>query len=180
MAKGHPYAFNMGHGIIIPFKDYKEAAAALMERNMPEVLTGHQTKAVFVPETHLPKMPRVTDLEQFEERKKRFTDGALAFLGMKPGREDVTNTIGDVTENELTEALKKFYDQNSGKKVVVLQGCVLRTLRKGKGGIQENDVVIVDYERKVVICIESKASLNRTTGHKAVRQMLELKLLLEE
>ena len=64
--------------------------------------------------------------------------------------------------------------------MVVLQGCVLRALRKGKGGIQENDVVIIDYERKVVICIESKASLNRTTGHKAVKQMWELKLLLEE
>ena len=49
MAKGHPYAFNMGQGTIIPFKDYKEATAALMERNMLEVLTGHQTKAVFVP-----------------------------------------------------------------------------------------------------------------------------------
>ena len=47
MAKGHPYAFNMGHGIIIPFKDYKEAAAALMQRNMPEVLTGHQGCILF-------------------------------------------------------------------------------------------------------------------------------------
>ena len=26
MAKGHSYGFNMGHGKIIPFKDYKEAA----------------------------------------------------------------------------------------------------------------------------------------------------------
>ena len=38
MAKGHPYAFNMGHGKIIPFNDYEEATKALMERNMPEVL----------------------------------------------------------------------------------------------------------------------------------------------
>ena len=30
MAKGHSYGFNMGHGKIIPFKDYKKAAEALM------------------------------------------------------------------------------------------------------------------------------------------------------
>ena len=46
MAKGHPYAFNMGHGKMIPFKDYNEAGEALMERNMPEVLHNSQTKAV--------------------------------------------------------------------------------------------------------------------------------------
>ena len=46
--------------------------------------------------------------------------------------------------------------------------------------MQENDFVIVDYERKVIICIESKATLNGTTGQKAVKQTLELRKLLEE
>lgn len=70
--------------------------------------------------------------------------------------------------------MKKYYEK---AKVVILQG---PTLRKGKGKVQENDFVIVDYERKVIICIESKATLNGTTGQKAVKQMLELKKLLEE
>ena len=48
MAKGHGYGFNMGHGKIIPFKDYKEAAEALMERNFPEILHDRQTKVVFI------------------------------------------------------------------------------------------------------------------------------------
>ena len=38
MEQWHPYAFNMGHGKTIPFKDYQEAAQVLMERNMTEVL----------------------------------------------------------------------------------------------------------------------------------------------
>ena len=46
--------------------------------------------------------------------------------------------------------------------------------------MQENDFVIVDYERKVIICIESKATLYGTTGQKAVKQTLELRKLLEE
>ena len=48
MAKGHGYGFNMGHGKIIPFKDYKEAVEALMERNFPEILHDRQTKVVFI------------------------------------------------------------------------------------------------------------------------------------
>ena len=54
MAKSHAYAFNMGHGQIIAFLNYKEAAKALMKRNMPEVLFDKQTKVVFLPQAHLP------------------------------------------------------------------------------------------------------------------------------
>ena len=61
IAKGHSYAFNMGNNNIIPFKDFQEAAKVLMERNMPEVLQNRQRKAIFMPETHMPNMPRVID-----------------------------------------------------------------------------------------------------------------------
>ena len=67
MAKGHGYGFNMGHGRIIPFKDFKGAAEALMERNFPEILHDIQTEVVFIPENHLPKMPHIVDLEEFKE-----------------------------------------------------------------------------------------------------------------
>ena len=69
MAKGHGYGFNMGHGRIIPFKDYKEAAEALMERNFPDILHNRQTEVVFIPETHLPKMPHIVDLPEFQAKK---------------------------------------------------------------------------------------------------------------
>ena len=52
IAKAHPYAFNMGGTRVIPIQDYKEAAEALMERNMPEVLHDRQTEIVFVPECY--------------------------------------------------------------------------------------------------------------------------------
>merc|ERR1719447_2714780 len=138
MEQWHPYAFNMGHGKTIPFKDYQEAAQVLKEKN------------------------------------KNLAYEELDFLEMRKGREDITNAAGDFVEKELSDALKKYYEK---AKVVILQG---PTLRKGKGKVQENDFVIVDYERKVIICIESKATLNGTTGQKAVKQTLELKKLLEE
>ena len=48
----------MGNNNNIHFQDYKEAAEVLMERNMPDILHNRQTKAVFMPETHLPNNPR--------------------------------------------------------------------------------------------------------------------------
>ena len=83
MAKGHAYGFNMGHGKIIPFKDYKEAAEALMERNFPEILHDRQTEVVFIPETHLPKMPHIVDLPDFQAKKAGLTKDELATSGMK-------------------------------------------------------------------------------------------------
>ena len=77
MAKGHSYAFNMGNKNIIPFKDFLVAAKVLMERNMPDVLHNRQTEAVFMPETHLPNMPRVIDEQRYEARKKNLLDRTL-------------------------------------------------------------------------------------------------------
>ena len=97
---------------------------------------------------------------------------------MKKRTEDIANATGDLAEKELADALKEFYHRpGADKKVVVLQGA---TLRKGRGGNQENDFIIVDCERKTIICIESKATLTSTAGYKAVDQTLEFKSLLEK
>ena len=70
MAKNHPYGFIMGHNSSIPFSNYKDAAKSLMERNLPQILEDKQTEAVFMPETHLPTVPRIVDMQKYEERKK--------------------------------------------------------------------------------------------------------------
>ena len=101
MAKGHGYGFNMGHGRIIPFKDYKEAAEALMERNFPEILHDKQSEVVFIPETHLPKMPHIVDLPEFQAKKATLTDKMLASFGLKKSGEDTAEATGDLVEKEL-------------------------------------------------------------------------------
>ena len=55
-------------------------------------------------------MPHIVDMGEFEKKKKSLTTTELALLDMKPGREDITNKIGDIVEIELSNALKKFYD----------------------------------------------------------------------
>ena len=49
-----------------------------MERNFPEILHDRQTEVVFIPETHLPKLPHIVDLDEFQAKKARLSDEALA------------------------------------------------------------------------------------------------------
>ena len=180
MAKGHPYAFNLGSGQSFSYQNYEQAAEALMERNLPEVLHNKQTKVVFLPQAHLPKMPRVVDLNAYEAKKRRLSDEELAFLKMKRGTEDITNAIGDIAESNLGEELEDFFTKTGSKNVVVLQGGTFRVPGKGKGAIEEHDFVIIDMEYKLIISIESKATLTGSTGHSAVEQTKKLQSLLEQ
>ena len=78
MAKGHRYAFNMGSTNIIPFQNYQEAAKELMERNMWDVLYDRQTTVIFLPESHLPNVPRAVDLQEYWAKKRKLSDDGLA------------------------------------------------------------------------------------------------------
>merc|ERR1719500_1993934 len=138
-------------------------------------------EAVFMPETHLPNMPRVVDEQRYQTRKRKLDAAELQFLGMKQGTGDSQVARGDFVEKELFEELNKFY---KNKKVVVFWGPKLRLPGKGKGSHQEFDFVIVDLELKAVIGIESKATLNVKTGvtdkKSAAAQTQSLKKLLEQ
>ena len=96
LAKGHPYAFNMGSGNVISFHNYQEAVKVLMERNLPELLHNKQTGVVFIPESHLPKVPRVVDFWAHGAKKRKLSDDDRAVVGMKKGTEDINNAIGDI------------------------------------------------------------------------------------
>ena len=106
----------MGNNNNIRVQDFQEAAKVLMERNMPNVLHNTQTEAVFMPETHLPKIPRVVDKDLYAQRKANLSQSDLHFLDMKSGPGDLKVATGDLAEKELFEELKKFY---KNKKVVV-------------------------------------------------------------
>ena len=118
IAKAHPYAFNMGGTMVIPFQYYKEAGKVLMERNMSEVLHDRQTKVVFLPETHLPKMPRVVDIEAFEAKKNNLTESTCQDLGFPKGTPEIMHVKGEKPEKDLSEALKKFFVDSPDKDVV--------------------------------------------------------------
>merc|ERR1712223_1350269 len=148
-----------------------------MERSMHNILHNTQTEAVFMPETHLPNMPRVVDEQRYEARKKNLLDRTLQFLRMRAGTEDLQVATHDHAETELSEELHKFY---KNKEVVVFCGPKLRLPGKGKGDHQEFDFVIIDLKLKTAIGIESKQTLNMKTGQSAATQTQRLKELLEQ
>ena len=189
VAKGQPQGFNMGRGRTISFQNYHKAVKALMGRNMPDVLHNKQTKVIFMPESPLPKMPRMVDMNRFEARKKMIREGVSSppqFLKkmIKPGPGNMNVVKGDITEQELVEELHKFYGKAVDKEVVVYQGPELRIpgidKAKDDNWYRESDVVIVNKKTKTVYNIESKTILNDKTGGKAVEQTEALKKILEE
>ena len=157
MAKDHPYGFIMGHNRSIPFNNYKEAAKALMERNLPQIVEDKQSEVVFLPETHLPIEPRVVDMQGYSDRKKKLDKMAeenpevLNELDMKSGSPvELTQAKGDLAEKELVQMIKDFFAASPDKEVVVYQGPQIRKPGKGKGQKQENDVVIINKRTKTV------------------------------
>ena len=189
MAKGHPYAFNMGNGNNISYQNYQEVTKALMERNLPDVWHNRQTEVVFMPEAHMPKMPRVVDMNRFEARKKMIREDVSSppkFLEkmIKAGPGNMNVVKGDIAEQELMEVLHKFFGAAVDKEVVVFQGPELRIPGTDKANddkwCRENDVVIVNKKTKTVYNIESKNTLTDKTGEKAVEQTEALKKILEE
>ena len=177
LIKDHPYAFNMGNNNIIPLSDFQEATKVLMERNMPDVLHNRQTEAVFMPEAHLPNMPRIVCEERYQEEKANLDKADLQFLEMRKGTEDLQVAHGDLLEKKVLEELSLFYKKSE---VVVFHGPKLRLPGEGKGNHQEFDFVIIDLKLKVIIGIESKATLNVRTGQSAAAQTQRLKHLLTE
>ena len=77
------------------------------------------------------------DLHDYETKKATSSKVELALPGLKKGTEDIANAAGDFVEKELSDALKEFYGRpGADTKVVVLQGCTLKALKRGKWGIQ--------------------------------------------
>merc|ERR1719320_2038760 len=106
---------------------------------MPQILEDKQTEAVFMPETHLPTVPRVVDMQKYEERKKDLDEVAkenpkvLEQLDMKPGPPvELTLAKGDLVEKELVEKHKEYFAISPKKEIVVFQGPQIRNPGEGR------------------------------------------------
>ena len=69
MKRDHRYMFIMGGGQSTP--NYRDAEDKLLLRNMPDIYWDRkQTHAIFIPETYLPKCPRVVDEDEYEKKTR--------------------------------------------------------------------------------------------------------------
>merc|ERR1719312_2045957 len=177
MKKFHSYIFDMGAGQC--FQNYEDAEDALIKRNFPDISQNCQQSPVFLPETFLPKVPRaVYPTEEFGEQKKNLSEQFKKILGIKSGTEESQNLVGDLTEKELSDTLKKFFATSPDKEVTVFQGAVFKTPGAKKGGNQEHDFIIIIKKLKVIICIESKNSLNGKSVLDGAKQLENMKEVL--
>merc|ERR1712013_200434 len=177
MKKTHSYIFDMGAGQY--FETYEDAEDALIKRNFPDISNDCQQSPAFLPETFLPKVPRaVYPIEEHEEQKKNLSEQEKKFLGIKSGTEESQNLAGDLAEKELSDTLKKFFATSPDKEVTVFQGAVFKTPGANKGGNQEHDFIIIIKKLKLIICIESKNSLNGKSVLDGAKQLENMKELL--
>merc|ERR1719312_1316004 len=172
MKKIHSYIFIMGAGQCL--ENYKDAEDALIKRNFPDISQNDQQSAVFLPETFLPKVPRaVYPTDEYEEQKRSLSEQLKKFLGIKSGTEESQNLVGDLTEKELSDTLKKFFATSTDKEVTVF-----KTPGANKGGNKEHDFLIIIKKLKLIICIESKNSLNGKSVLDGAKQLENMKELL--
>merc|ERR1719206_1337647 len=177
MKKIHSYIFDMGPGEY--FENYEDAEDALIKRNFPDISNDCQKSPVFLPETFIPKVPRaVYPTEEYEKQKKNLSEQEKKFLGIKSGTEESQNLAGDLAEKELSDTLKKFFATSLDKEVTVFQGAVFKTPGANKGGNQEHDFLIIIKKLKLIICIESKNSLNGKSVLDGAKQLENMKELL--
>ena len=90
MKKTHSYIFDMGAGKY--FNNFEEAEDELLKRNFPDISNNLQNRAVFLPETYLPKVPRAVDPEEYEAKKKNLSEESKVFLKIKDGSQSHLNT----------------------------------------------------------------------------------------
>ena len=178
MKKFHSYIFNMGAGKY--FTNYEEAEDELLKRNFPDVAEDCQASAIFVPETFLPKIPRAVDPKEYVTKCQSLDDESKKELGIKGGSEESQNLSGDITEKELSDALKKFYSSSPDKQVTIFQGAVFKPPGAKKGTNQEHDFLIILKVLKCIICIESKKSLNGKSVQGGLKQLEGMEKLIDD
>merc|ERR1719312_1391185 len=105
MKKMHSYIFDMGGGKY--FTNFEEAEDELLKRNFPDIFKNCQKRAMFLPETYLPKVPRAVDTERYEAKKKNLSEQLKKFLKMKDGSESHL-IAGDLTEKTVYDTLNKL------------------------------------------------------------------------
>ena len=111
----------------------------LLKRDYPNIAAFDGSKngmvgTIFIPESYLPKKPKVVNPEISDEIKSQFPDDKK-LLG------EIKQTKGDLLERKVYEALKEYFNNKPNENVLVIQGIEMVKL----GGIRGRDKQEVDF-----------------------------------
>ena len=179
MSQWHPYVLQLGGGNYL--SDSRQAAEHLLLRNLPEVAKDQQKKPVYVPESHLPNVPRAVDVARFEMVKAGLIPVDRQFLGVAAAGDttESQNLVGDQAERELAEVVKEVLARMQEKEVLVLFGPEFKPPNSRPGSQWEQDVVLVFKRLSLILDIESKATLNSKAITSSTEQLERMKKVVE-
>jgi hypothetical protein len=119
-------------------------------REYPEISSGQQQEAIFMPDCFISRHPKVVDTDP--KTLEQLGDSAAA-KKMKDRKEIFA---GDTTEKILFEMLQKFFSKS--RKVTEKKTVVIHSFKDRYLDDLEFDFLIVNQESKMIICIECKKS----------------------
>ena len=128
----------------------------MLKRTYPEIEDGSQMTPIFIPETFLPTVAGCVDFDSLQEKlatenyNKSNINTQNNGLGQKKG---------DYTERCFYDELRRVLND---PKVVVLHSPRLftpTTANSNSNQCQEADFIIVNQNRKYIMCIETKYNL---------------------
>ena len=162
-----------------------EVVDLLLKREMNEVYNFDgeceaQIGKIFVPETYLPKIPRILDADKAIDLLNQISDDhtKAIFFG------DIKHTKSNGFEKHVYDVLKSFYESKTEDAVIVIQGIDIF-------GIDEKirhefDFLVINYSLQYILHFEVKKWLgdikgkNINVGTKVVEQLQKGKRLIED
>jgi hypothetical protein len=121
-----------------------------LDREYPEISSGQQHEAIFMPDCFISRHPKVVDTDP--KTLEKLGDSAAA----KKMKDREKIFAGDRTEKILFEMLKKFFSKS--RKVTEKKSVVIHSFQDRYLDALELDFLIINQESKMIICIECKKS----------------------
>ena len=149
-----------------------------LAREYPQISSGQQDQAVFMPEYFLSHFPKVVDHKP-ENQASSLPVEEIEKLSKSKG-----NCDGDETERILYERLQYFFlksNQVTEKKTVVIHSFCDRYREGEKPQLElEADFLIINEDHKMIICIECKTTGTASACSKGVSQLKKMKIYFEK
>ena len=168
----------------VALQSIPEIADLLLKRDVNEVFNfdGKNVGPIFIPESYIPKKPRILDSEKARDAMNKIPSNETRKKSLFSG--DMKHTESDQIERHVYDVLKSFYTKEKGETVLVIQGIDIFGIKE-KSRL-ELDFLVINYSRQYILNIEVKKWLgeirgkNKSTSTKTKEQLQKGKALIED
>ena len=156
-----------------------ELVDLLLKRDYPQIVVFDGSRdgmvgPIFIPESFIPKQPRVVDPVISQQIKEQFPEDTN-LCG------EIDHAKSDIIEREVYDLLKKYFPTNED--VVIIHGLDLVKLGCKKGlDVQEIDFLVLNYTHRYILNLEVKTTLGSSEKRlkKDQAQLDTIRTLIED